>query len=373
MKHTNKIFDRIVVKIGTSSLVDASGMLDRDKMTNLVDQLVDLAKRDKEVVLVSSGAIRAGMEKLGLEKRPQAMPELQASAAVGQGALMQMYAELLSKAHINPAQVLVTRDDFHDRVRYLNVRNTVNTLLRFKCLPIVNENDSVATDEIKFGQNDTLAALVAASIDAQLLVNLSDVDGLYTSDPRKGKTCELIEVVEKIDDEIERIAGSTGSECGSGGMRSKLDAATIAVNSGVRMVVANASRPRVIVDAAEGISVGTTFLSNVQGLAHRKRWIAYGGRARGSIIVNEGAGSMIREKGKSLLAVGVTGVDGKFDVGDMVRILQENDGEIGRGIVNYSSSDIDLIKGKKSSEIEKTLGYKYYDEVVHRDNFARGA
>lgn len=372
MKHTNNSPKRIVVKVGTSSLVSDGGSLDRGKMSHLIEQLADIRRHDREVVLVSSGAIRAGMERLGLTKRPRNIPEQQASAAVGQGFLMQTYAELFSKSGIVPAQVLVTRDDFHHRTRYLNARNTLYTLLRFGCFPIVNENDTVATDEICFGENDTLSALVAACVGADLLLNLSDVDGLYDADPRAGGVCRLIEEVPVITPEIEEIAGGTSGLCGSGGMRSKVEAAKIATSSGVRMVIANASRANVVTDVVSGENVGTRFLSSPIGLNHRKRWIAFGNRIEGSIVINEGARKMLADRGKSLLAVGIVGCDGAFEVGDLVRVVDESSHQIARGLVNYGSSEIELIKGKRSSEIERILGHKDFDEVIHRDNLVLG-
>ncbi len=372
MKHDGKTPERIVVKVGTSSLVDEDGALDRAKVENLCDQLGVLKREGKEVILVSSGAIRAGMDRLGIRKRPKSIPELQASAAIGQGCLMQMYSDLLSGHGVVPAQVLLTRDDFHNRVRYLNARNTLYTLLRFGALPIVNENDTVATEEIRFGENDTLSALVAACVDGDLLLNLSDVEGLYDGDPRTDQGCKLIEEVAEITQEIESIAGGTHGLCGSGGMRSKIEAAKIAVNSGVRMVIALASRPNVIVDAASGRNVGTRFLASAEGLSHKKRWIAFGSRVKGGVVINEGARKMVSGGGKSLLAAGIVGCEGTFDVGDLVAVMDESRNQIARGLTNYGSAEIKLIKGKRSSEIERILGHKDFDEVIHRDNLVLG-
>jgi glutamate 5-kinase len=372
MKHANSPMNRIVVKVGTSSLVGDSGAIDRDKMAALVDQLSALVRQGKEVALVTSGAIRTGMEQLGFDARPSTIPEQQATAAVGQSALMQTYAELFGRSKIVPAQVLVTRDDFHDRVRYLNVRNTLHTLFRFGCVPIVNENDTVATEEIKFGENDTLSALVAASVDADLLINLSDVDGLFDSDPRVNGGCKLIEEVAQVTPAVESLAGGTSGLCGSGGMKTKIEAAKIAVNSGVRMVIANAARPNVVVDIANGAEIGTRFLCRKHGLNQRKRWIAFGNRIRGNIVVNEGARRMLAENNKSLLAVGIVGCEGTFDVGDLVAVIDESGQRFARGITNYAAGDLELIRGKQSGEIESILGHKDYDEVIHRDNLVLG-
>ena len=368
MKHSNKSPERIVVKVGTSSLVSENGSLDRVKMTSLVEQLASLKRQGKDVVLVSSGAIRAGMEKLGFESRPVNIPDQQATAAVGQSVLMQTYSDLFADSGIIPAQVLVTRDDFHHRGRYLNARNTLNTLIVFGCLPIVNENDTVATDEIKFGENDTLSALVAAGVDADLLINLSDVDGLYNADPRIDADCKLIDEISEITPEIEALAGGTRGVCGSGGMKSKIEAAKIAVNSGVRMVIANANRLNVITDIVAGENVGTRFLSSEHELNHRKRWIAFGSAFKGSIIINDGAKTMLIKRGKSLLAAGVVDCEGSFAAGDPVLVADENGEHVARGRTNYSAAEIRQIRGKHSSEIETVLGYKGLDEVMHRDN-----
>lgn len=363
---------RIVVKVGTSSLVGGDGSLDHDRMGDLTRQLAALRAQGRDVILVSSGAIRAGMERLGMSARPRNIPQQQASAAVGQSLLMQTYTQLLQNHGVIAAQVLLTRDDFHDRVRYLNARNTLYTLLRLGCLPVVNENDTVATEEIRFGENDTLSALVAACVDADLLVNLSDVDGLFDADPHVTGGCRLIEEVPRITPEIERLAGGTHGVCGSGGMRSKIEAAKIATSSGVRMVIANASRPNVLVDVANGQAIGTRFLGNPVGLSQWKRWVAFGKGVRGSVTINEGARRMVVERGKSLLPAGIVECDGGFQVGDLVAVLDEQSHQVARGLVNYCAAEVDLIKGKRSSEIEKILGHKDFDEVIHRDNLVLG-
>lgn len=363
-----QVWSRIVVKVGTSSLVKSDGSLDRGRMADMIGQIAGAREAGSDVILVSSGAIRAGMERLALGERPKNIPDQQATAAVGQSVLMQTYTELLAEHGIVPGQILVTREDFDHRVRYLNARNTIKRLLAFGCLPIVNENDTVATEEIKFGENDTLSALVAACADADLLINLSDVDGLYDGDPRVNSACSLISEVPAINSEIENLAGGTHGLCGSGGMRTKIEAAKIATSSGVRMVIANASRPNVIADIAAGENIGTRFLANKTGLSHRKRWIAFGSRVRGSIIINDGAVQMISGGGKSLLPAGITDTDGAFGIGDLVALKDENRKEIARGLSNYSISELALIKGRHTSEIENILGYKDNDEVVHRDN-----
>lgn len=368
MKHTNKPPKRVVVKIGTSSLVCEDGSLDRNRMAEMLGQLAQVKAKGSEVILVSSGAIRAGMEKLGAGVRPKNIPDQQATAAVGQSVLMQTYSDLLSSHGIVPGQVLLTREDFDHRVRYLNARNTLRRLLAFGCIPIVNENDTVATEEIKFGENDTLSALVAACADADLLLNLSDVDGLYDGNPKSNADAKLIEEIGSITPDIEKLAGGTSGLCGSGGMRTKLEAAKIAMNSGVRMVIANAWRPNVIVDVVAGKNIGTRFLASVTELNHRKRWIAFASRVRGGIVINAGAASMLTKSGKSLLPAGIIDMEGTFSVGDLVSVLNEERQEIARGLTNYNVTELTQIRGKRTSEIESILGYKDYDEVIHRDN-----
>lgn len=372
MKYTDKPINRIVVKVGTSSLVNDLGSLDSEKIGALVRQLAEAKQQGKDVVLVTSGAIRAGMERLGMGERPKTIPDQQATAAVGQGALMQKYTEFLSQYGVVSAQILVTRDDFHNRLRYLNARNTLYTLIRFGCLAIVNENDTVATEEIRFGENDTLSALVAACVDADLLINLSDVDGLCDADPKLDANCKVIPEVMKITPEIEALAGGTHGLSGSGGMHTKIEAAKIATNCGVRMVIANAQRENVIADVLVGESIGTRFLSRRIELNHRKRWIAFGNRVKGSIIVNEGARKVLTERGKSLLAAGIVACEGSFAIGDLVAVCDEGRRQIGRGFTNYTAAELALIRGKHSDEIEEILGYKDFDEVIHRDNLVLG-
>jgi len=363
-----KRFRRIVIKVGTSTLTDGRGLIDRAYLDSLADQIAALRSQGMDVLLVSSGAIRAGMERLGLSERPKTIPEQQATAAVGQGLLMQTYSDGFTSRGLTAGQVLLTREDFGDRRRYLNARNTILTLFRHDVVPIVNENDTVAVEEIRVGDNDTLAALVASSIEADLLILLSDVPGLYDSQPAKGASPNLIPVVAKIDDGIRAIAGGTHGINGTGGMRTKIEAAEIATKSGVTMIIADGRRADVIMDAVAGKEIGTTFLPKKKRLRGRQRWMAFGASARGGITVNEGAKKMIRERGKSLLAVGITGVVGSFASGDMVKILDADGNQIARGFVNYSADEVEKIRGRKSSNIESILGYKDFDEVVHRDN-----
>lgn len=361
-------FQRIVIKVGTSTLTDEQGNIDREYMNSLAGQIAQVRGRGIHVLLVTSGAIRAGMEKMGLVVRPKTIPEKQAAAAVGQSALMQIYSEVFARHGLITGQVLLTREDFGDRKRYLNARNTLITLFHHGVIPIVNENDTIATEEIRVGDNDNLAALVAINLEADLLILLSDVPGLYDAHPGKYADARLIPVVSEINDEIREIAGGAGSDSGTGGMRTKIQAAEVATNSGVAMVIADGRHPNVIVEIVSGRPVGTEFLPRKKSLPSRKRWIAFGAPSRGSLTVNEGAKTAVCDGGKSVLAAGVTGVAGDFSNGDMVKVLDKDGNQIARGFVNYSAGEIVRIMGLRSSEIEGILGYKDFDEVIHRDN-----
>lgn len=360
-------FQRVVIKVGTSTLTDGRGMLDRAYFSSLADQINSVKSQGVEVLLVTSGAIRAGAERMGLRERPKTIPEKQAAAAVGQNLLMQIYSEVFAAHGTTVAQILLTRDDFCERNRYLNARNTMLELVRRGAIPVINENDTVSVDEIRVGDNDNLAALVASSLEADLLLLLSDVPGLCTEKPGRAES-ELIPVVKKIDEKIYKIAGGAGTCGGTGGMLTKIQAAEIAVRSGVTMVIADGRKPGIIGDTIAGIAVGTKFHPAERRLRGRKRWIAFGAYARGGIQVNEGAKKMIAEGGKSLLAAGIIGVTGSFSAGDMVRLLDEAGNPFARGFVNYNDEETRRIMGRKSSEIESILGYKDFDEVIHRDN-----
>jgi glutamate 5-kinase len=341
-------------------------MLDRPYLTALAGQIAALRAKGIDVLLVTSGAIRAGMEKMGLKERPKTMPENQAAAAVGQGLLMQMYSEIFGWHGITAGQVLLTREDFGDRRRYLNARNTMLTLFHHGVVPIVNENDTVAVEEIRVGDNDNLAALVASSLEADLLILLSDVPGLL-ADPETDASA-VIPVVTKIDDRLRSIAGDAHGSDGTGGMRTKVEAAEITMSCGVTLVVADGRKPNVIPDIVAGKRIGTTFLPKEERLGGRKRWIAFGAHARGGIMANDGAKKMIADGGKSLLAAGIVKVIGSFSRGDLVRVLDKQGNRFARGFVNYSAEELEKIKGRQSSDIESILGYKDFDEVIHRDN-----
>lgn len=359
---------RVVVKVGSSSVAHATGKLNLFQIENLVRQLVDLHNQGREVLLVTSGAIGTGAGKLGLTVRPKTIPGKQAAAAVGQGILMHIYEKFFSEYGVTSGQVLLTREDFSDRRRFLNARNALQALLQFGVVPVINENDTVAVDEIKLGENDTLSALVASLVDAELLILLSDIEGLYTADPRKEPGARLIQEVKEINHEIESLAGGAGSKMGTGGMTTKLQAAKIAAHSGVCTVLARSDEKDIIRRIMGGEPVGTVFWPLANKLEHKKQWIAYSSSVCGKVFVDEGAALALVRQGKSLLPSGVTGVEGSFEMGNTVCIAGPDGREIGRGITYYSSAEIDLIKGAQTKDIARVLGYKDYDEVVHRNN-----
>jgi len=361
----------IVVKIGTSLLTGPKGF-DGQVLEEIVKELCALkSERDLNILVVSSGAIGCGMTMLGLKERPKPLPLKQAAAAVGQANLMHYY-ETLFRTYgegIWPAQVLLSAADLDNRETYLNIRNTLHMLFMLKnIVPIVNENDSVAIEELKFGDNDTLAARVAAKIGAELLIILSNVDGLFDVDPRRNTEARLIPEVEKITPELEALAADTEEQTSIGGMVTKLMAARIACAAQVRTIIANGRRPNIIRDTLNAQGVGTTFYSSRETLSHRKRWIAFGRSSRGTIYVDDGAKNALLGQGRSLLAAGITKIEGKFRMGDSVRISDGQKQDIARGLVNYSSEELNRIKGCKSSEIENILGRKDFDEVIHRNN-----
>ncbi len=360
--------NRIVVKIGTSSITYPSGKLNLHRLESLVRQLADLCNEGRQIVLVTSGAIGAGMSRLGLSKRPTTIPEKQAVAAVGQGLLVHIYEKLFGEYGRVVAQVLLTRNDLSERTRYLNARHALKALLRFGTIPIINENDTVAVDEIKFGDNDTLSALVAGLIDGDLLVILSDVDGLYDRDPRGNQSAELLSVVSQLDQSHEEAAGGAGTSMGTGGMGTKLKAARIAVQSGIPMFIANAARDGVLRALLSGEEVGTLFVPDSCRLGSRKQWIAFTKHPAGAVIIDDGACRAVREQGKSLLPIGVVSVQGEFHSGDLIQIINLAGQEVARGLTNFSSWEVERIRGKRSAELEAVLGSTGYEEVVHRDN-----
>ncbi|MEW6557108.1 MAG: glutamate 5-kinase [Elusimicrobiota bacterium] len=361
---------RVVVKIGSVII------LDEFHLQEIADKIASFQKTGNEVIIVSSGAIATGNEKLGFKKRPDNLISKQAFASIGQVGLMNKWTNVLLNHNIPVAQILLTKDDFENRDRYLNARNTILQLLSWGIIPVINENDTVATEEINFGDNDTLSALVASKIDANYLIIFTDVDGLYDSDPKKNKNATLITEIKKISADIENYAskkGGGGEVIGSGfsvgGMLSKIKAAKIATASGVETFITNGKKKGgnvCISDIISGRVECTKFLTQVK-IDSRKKWIAFGAKNAGKIVIDEGAARALIEKGKSLLPSGIIDVDGDFYKGDAVSIIHKNK-EIARGIVFYSAEDIKKIKGHKTQDIEKILSRKDYDEVIHRDN-----
>lgn len=359
---------RIVIKIGSSTLTHQTGKLNFSKIENLAMQIADLVNQEKEVILVSSGAIAVGMARLGLKERPKTIPGKQAAAAVGQGILMHTYEKIFADYGQVVAQILLTKADAVDRKRYTNCKNTFVALLAQGVIPIVNENDVVAVDEIKIGDNDTLSAIVASIVDADVLIILSDIDGLYTANPQTDSTASLVAEVRDITVEIEKSAGGAGSSVGTGGMATKIQAAKIAVNSGISMLIASGETKNIIYRLMQGENMGTIFLPKETKLQFRKRWLAFGARLKGKIIIDQGCEEALITRGSSLLSAGIIAVEAVFDVGATVPIYNTLGREIARGLVNFNSQELELIKGLKSSEVEKLLGHKAYEEVIHRDN-----
>jgi glutamate 5-kinase len=358
---------RIVVKVG-SGLVTAPGVgPDPDQIERLAADLAAI-RREREVVLVSSGAIATGMARLALPERPRSIPEKQAAAAVGQAALMWEY-EIAFKRHGLPVgQVLLTAQDIGDRTRYLNARNTLLALLEFGVLPIVNENDTVAVAEIKVGDNDNLSALVASLIEADLLVLLTDVDGLYTADPTRSPDATLVTTVEAITPDVMAMAGAHVDGISVGGMATKLEAAQKAAASGVSMIVASGRRPGTLGRILAGEEVGTWFVPKADRLGARKRWIAFAAPPQGRLTVDAGALRALTDQGRSLLPSGVAAVDGDFSTGDVVAVVGPDGKEFARGLVNFDVGELRRIRGVRTQDIEARLGYKSFEEVIHRDN-----
>jgi len=354
---------RIAIKIGTRVLTGSRNEIDRDVVKNIADQVASLMKSGREVIIVSSGAIGSGLGLLGLEKKPKSLSELQAIASVGQSHLMDLYNHYLGKHGFIAGQILLTQEDFNDRCRFLNIRYTLNTLLtKYKAVPIINENDSISTKEIKCGDNDRLSYLVADLAGADTLVILTDVEGLYDADGR------LVSCVGELTGEIRAYCKGKGSDVSTGGMINKLETARNACLSGISCVIARGRRENVILDVVAGKEIGTRFAAKDKKITARKRWLAFSVRAKGEIMVDSGAVNALVQHKKSLLPSGITEVKGKFDEGDFVDIVSVGKKLIARGLSNYSSEEIKSIKGLKTDQIEKALGYKDYDEVVHRDN-----
>jgi len=358
---------RWVVKIGSALLTDNGCGLKHDLLDNWVSQITELNKRGIEIVIVSSGAVAEGVSRLGWKTRPNVVHELQAAAAVGQMGLIQAYEVCFQKYDKHTAQILLTHDDIANRARYLNARTSLNTLLKLGVVPIVNENDTVATDEIRFGDNDTLAGLVANLIDAELLVLLTDQKGLYTADPCIDDSAELIEQAEACDKSLESYAGEGGS-LGRGGMRTKLKAAVVAVKSGTQTVIASGSDESILLKISNGESVGTLLTTKEETVQARKQWLANQAYLQGTVILDDGAVTALKKNGKSLLPVGIKSVSGEFKRGEIISCVDQSGNEIARGLTNYDSVQTKLIIGKSSKEIQKLLGYIEDKELIHRDN-----
>lgn len=354
----------IVVKVGTRILTDASGHLSESQIESFANQLAEARAKGFRMVLVSSGAVGSGIGRLGLPGRPKDLAQLQAVAAVGQSALIEAYNHFLEKLGLHAAQILLTADDLEHRTKYLNVRNTLNALLEFGAIPIINENDTLSVAELKttFGDNDRLAALVADLIHAPLLILLSDIDGLYDGDPRKPGV-KLIPTVHQIDASIQALAFDRLTGLSKGGMASKLRIAHQITNAGGAMIIANGREPKILQKILNCEDYGTLFLPQGTRMAARKQWIGYAIFPRGRVLVDDGCANALINKGKSLLPIGVREVQGDFDHGDVIAVCTLNGLEIGRGLTNYSSSELKEIQGKRSSEFEAE-----YEEVIHRDN-----
>lgn len=359
---------RWVIKVG-SSLVTAKGQgLDHAAIADWCAQIAQLRAQGKQIVLVSSGAVAEGMARLGLKKRPGVLHELQAAAAVGQMGLVRAYEDEFKKHGLRAAQVLLTHDDVADRGRYLNARSTFNTLLDFGVVPVVNENDTVSTDEIRLGDNDTLGALTVNLIQGDLLVILTDQDGLFDSDPRSNPQAQLISEAELSDTRLAGMAGDSKGVLGRGGMRTKLSAAHTAARSGAATVIAHGRKIDALLQIARGETLGTLLKPALAPMAARKRWIAGQMQARGKLVLDDGAVQVLREQGKSLLPVGVRAVQGEFERGDLVICIDSAGLEIARGLCNYSAAEAGKIVGAKSDELATRLGYPGEKELVHRDN-----
>lgn len=359
---------RVVIKIGSRVLTDCSGALDMVVIGRICDEIAMLRSRGLQVVVVSSGAIAAGRSELGLADRPRTIPHKQAAAAVGQTHLMQAYQNALTRHDLKAAQVLLTSEDLGSRQRFLNARATIDALLGFGIVPVINENDTVIVDEIKFGDNDNLSALVTNVAEAHLLLILTDIEGYYSADPKTHPEAVLIRLVKGITREVERAAGGSGSTVGTGGMSTKVAAAKKAGKNGIATIMVSGKKDGIITAALRGDEVGTLFLPSDTGLNRRKHWIAYTLKPSGRIIVDDGARNALLKRGKSLLPSGVNKVEGKFERGACVRLSGLDGVEFARGLSDYSSAETVRLAGCKSSEIEDILGYHYGDVVVHRDN-----
>ncbi len=362
---------RIVIKLGSRVVTTDEGAVDEAHLSHLAEQVADLTRVGTQVVLVTSGAIRAGRSRLGIRDRSLDLPARQAAAAVGQIDLMWRFREVFGRFGQATAQVLLTQAELSDFRRYLHLRNTLSTLLgEYGVVPVLNENDSVSAEGVQIGENDRLAAVVASKLEADLLLSLSDVAGYYDGDPRRDPTAKLVPAIAEITPDMEKRASDTAGLAGRGGMRTKLESARLAMDAGVIMVIAHGREPNVIRRIIAGEEVGTIVFPRVARMRSRKRWIAYAAVPRGRLIVDQGAARALTEGGKSLLPVGVALVEGEFEAGDMVSVVEAGgeQREIARGLVNYDSADLRRIQGCRSKDIPKRLGHRDFDEAIHRDN-----
>lgn len=358
---------RVVIKVG-SAVIAAPPVDGADIFARLALAIKELKTSGRETAVVSSGAIALGMRRLGMRDRPVAIPERQAAAAVGQGSLMAMYDSAFSAVEEKAAQVLLTHDDLGSRKRFLNARNTLTALFRLGIVPVINENDTVAVEEIKFGDNDALSALATNLVEADLLLILSDIDGLYEKDPKAFPDAKKVHVVEDVDALRTDSMANSANRLGTGGIRSKCEAARLAAHFGAATIIANGNRPGVISRVMAGEDEGTLFLPKEDRLTSKKHWIAFSARPTGRVFVDDGARDALLEKGRSLLPSGISEVDGAFEAGEVVHCVDQSGMEFARGVANYSSSEIKRIKGLKTADVVGVLGYKVYDEVIHRDN-----
>lgn len=360
--------NRVIIKIGSSVLTDKDGSLSENIFEKLAQEISKIRDKNIEVIVVSSGAIASGMKKLNLTERPTEVSMKQAIAAAGQSTLIWHYERAFSDFNLNVAQILLTLDGLSDRKRFLNARKTLTRLLSMGIIPIVNENDTVAVEEIMLGDNDNLAAHITSLIEADLLIMLTDIDGLYNKDPRVNSDAELLSLIEKIGEDVENTAGDTFGRTTIGGMKTKIEAAKKAAAFGVPTIIANGNNGSTLDEIFDGKEVGTLFLPSEQSLSGRKHWIAFTLKSAGEIIIDSGAVNALTSSGKSLLPSGIKGVNGSFGVGESITCIDENGKQIARGLTSYGSGDIKKIMGSKTTEVEGILGYKYSDEVIHRDD-----
>lgn len=363
-----KNIKKVIIKIGSSSLCHANGYIDQQKILYFVMQIAQLIEQGLVVVIVSSGAISAGMGAMNETKKPESLPQKQALAAIGQAKLMQIYEEIFQLFHLKCAQVLVNHGDFHDRQRLLNLSHTMNALLDYGVIPIVNENDALAVEEIKVGDNDTLSALLVPVIDADLLILVSDIDGLYTDNPHENPDAKLVKFIEQVDEEIESMASGSSSKLGTGGMATKIQAARIVNDYGKHMIIVNGKKKDCLLHIFKGEEEGSWFNGKKENyLKARAHWLTYRTQSKGEIMIDDGASQAIQNH-KSLLPSGIIDVRGQFLSGQVVDVLNQQEEKIAKGIAQYTSFEISLIKGHQSKEIQDILENYHYDEVIHADN-----